>query len=389
MRSALWTRSTLLVLLAALLGIAGCSSFDRDADKKPAELTKFKAERKLKKVWSRSVGDGQGGLYHRLVPALDGDLIVAASHNGQVRAYDAERGKPRWRVRLGESLIGGVGLADERVFLGSGNGSIIALSAEDGRQLWTHDLSGEVLAPPQSDGERVYVQTFDGRVIALNAETGERLWSHASGVPVLTLRGTSTPLLYSDLVIVGLASGKLVALDRETGGLRWEQRIALPQGSTEIERLVDVDGELLLHNGTLYAVAYQGQLAALDPDSGRRLWSREVSSHVGLAAGFSNIYVVGHAGSVTAFGINGQGVRWEQTVLARRQLTAPTSWASYVAVGDFEGYLHLLSQVDGHLVARVRVNSSGLRAPLLLSGDLLYVYANNGALVAYRLVQER
>src|SRR5690625_5435717 len=106
-------------------------------------------------------------------------------------------------------------------------------------------------------------------------------------MPVLTRRGTSTPLLYEDMVIGGMPKGKLVALDRETGGLRWALRVALPQGSTEIERLVDVDGELLLHQGTLYAVAYQGQGVAVDQDTGNRDWGREASRHVGLAAGLS------------------------------------------------------------------------------------------------------
>src|SRR5690606_26516625 len=119
--------------------------------------------------------------------------------------------------------------------------------------------------------------------------------------------------------------------DAATGRLRWEQRIAVPQGSTEIERLVDIDGELLIHNGTLYAVSYQGRLVALDPATGNRRWARDASSYVGLAVGFSNVYVVGHTGSVTAFAANGQGVRWEQTMLARRRLTAAASWGSYVA----------------------------------------------------------
>ena len=383
-----WGRQSLLIIAASLLMLGGCSSFDKDADQKPAELTKFEAERKVRKAWSRGVGDGQGGLYNRLTPAIEDGVIVAAAFNGDVRAFAADTGKRQWRTRLKRQLVGGVGLGGGLVLLGSADGAVIALSAENGEQLWTSALSGEVLAPPQTDGRRVYVQTFDGYVVALDVETGAELWSFSGGVPVLTLRGTSTPLLHNDLVIAGLASGKLVALEASTGRLRWEQRIAIPTGSTEIERLVDIDGNLLIHNGVLYAVSYQGRVAALDPSSGNRMWNRDASSYVGVAAGFSNIYVVGHTGSVTAFAANGQGVRWEQTVLTRRRLTAPTTWGSYVAVGDFEGYLHLLSQVDGHLVARTRVDSSGLRAPLLLSGDLLYAYANNGDLVAYRLERD-
>lgn len=381
-------RTGLALLLTGLLGLTGCNTFDSEAEQEPAELTKFEAERKLEKVWSQGVGNGQGGLYNRLLPALAGDIIVAAAANGRVEAFDPATGKSKWKQKIDQDLVGGVGLGGGRVLLGGSEGSVIALAADSGEVLWSTGLSGEVLAPPQTDGRLVYVQTFDGYVLALDAATGARIWSFSSSVPVLTLRGTSTPLLHDGMLLVGLANGKIVSLEAQTGKLRWEQRIAVPQGSTEIERLVDIDGELLIHNNILYAVSYQGQLAAMDPGTGNRLWSRDASSYVGLSAGFSNVYVAGHNGSVTAFAANGQGVRWEQTVLARRRLTGPSTWGSYVAVGDFEGYLHLLSQVDGRLVARARVDSAGLRARLLQAGEMLYAYANNGDLVAYRLQRD-
>lgn len=378
----------LALFLVGALALGGCSSFDDDEAQQPAELTDFEPERELDRVWKQHIGDGQGGLYHRLTPAVAEGRVVAAAFDGEVEAFDLSDGKSLWDVDLDRGLTGGVGLGADLVLLGGSEGRVIALSASSGERLWEQPVSGEVLAPPQTDGERVYVQTFDGKVMALDAANGEEVWSFSSSVPVLTLRGTSTPLLHDGAVIVGLASGKLVSLEGETGKLLWEQRIAIPQGSTEIERLVDIDGELLIHNGVLYAVAYQGRVAALEPDSGRRLWTREASSYAGLSSGFSNVYVSGHTGNVIAFHANGQGVRWEQTVLTRRRLTAPVAWDSYVAVGDFEGYLHLLSQVDGRLIARTRVDSDGLRARPQVAGELLIVYANNGDLVAYRLERD-
>ena len=54
-----------------------------------------------------------------------------------------------------------------------------------------------------------------------------------------------------------------------------------------------------------------------------------------------------------------------------------------MAVVDFEGYLHLLSQVDGDIVGRTKVDSSGARADMIASGNRLYIYSNDGALKAY------
>ncbi|MDY0007270.1 MAG: outer membrane protein assembly factor BamB [Spongiibacteraceae bacterium] len=377
-----------LLLCTGLLFSAGCSWFGDEEENAPAPLPEFKAERSLERVWRRGVGNGQGKIYNRLVPAVYGDTIYAAGANGDVRALRLKNGKVRWDAEIDEGLSGGVGVDQERVYLGANDGVVVALDRADGKPLWRARMSGEVLAPPVSDGRVVAVQTFDGKLTGLDAATGEQLWTFGVTVPVLTLRGTSTPLLVDDMVLAGFANGKVMAVDLATGSLRWERRVGLGQGSTEIERLSDIDSELLLRDGVVYAVSYQGRVTAIEARSGRQLWSREASSHVGLAEGFDNVYVATSGGSVIAFARNGQGVRWEQTALSRRRLSGLAAWSSYVAVGDFEGYLHLLSQVDGHFVARVKVDGDGLRVPPLLVDDTLYVFGNGGTLAAYRLKTE-
>jgi outer membrane protein assembly factor BamB len=91
---------------------------------------------------------------------------------------------------------------------------------------------------------------------------------------------------------------------------------------------------------------------------------------------------------VTAFADNGQGVRWEQTVLERRNLSAPAVVGSYVVVADFEGYLHALSQVDGSMAARTRVDSDGVRADMVVANGMLIVFGNSGKVVAYKLEEK-
>ena len=76
---------------------------------------------------------------------------------------------------------------------------------------------------------------------------------------------------------------------------------------------------------------------------------------------------------------------WSQDALARRQLSAPTPFSTYLAVGDFEGYLHLISQVDGRFVGRTKIDGDGLRVRALVKGDWLYAFGNGGELVALTL----
>jgi outer membrane protein assembly factor BamB len=372
-----------------LTALAGCGMFSKDdAEQGPAPLPDFKAEQRFDEVWSHGIGNGQGKLYNRLVPAIHGDKIIAAAAKGKIEAYNRHTGRSLWDGEVDATLSGGVGIGCDLVLVGSDDGQVWALNEEDGKVLWHTQMDGQVLAPPQCDNNRVVVLTFNGRLSGLDAKTGEKRWGYAATNPALTLRASAAPLINDNAVIAGFANGKVVAVNIEDGKPLWEVRVGSSQGSSEIERQVDIDGDMLLSDNMLFAVSYQGRIAAIDTRSGRKMWERNASSYVGLSEGFNNIYVVGANGGITAFAKNDQGVRWEQTALTRRMLSGSATVSNYVVVGDFEGYLHALSQVDGHFVARTRVDSDGLRAAPIAVDDMLYVYSNSGDLAAYRLKKD-
>ncbi len=275
------------------------------------------------------------------------------------------------------------------VFVGTSDGEVVALDRLTGQIVWKTAVQGEVLSAPASNGSVVVAQTYSGQVHGFDIVDGKILWTYNAQVPRLTLRGTSTPVVARDTVLVGMANGRITALDIESGSIRWEQRVAVPQGSTEIERLVDVDGRLLLieNDRIVVATAYQGKLLAVDIASGRPLWGKDASSYVGVTEALGNIYVVDDQGSISAVADGGRTVSWVQTQLARRELSEPLAHSGSIVVGDYEGYLHLVAQLDGHLEGRERIDSSGMRAPMSADAERIYVYSNDGKLAAYVIKQ--
>jgi outer membrane protein assembly factor BamB len=374
-------RFKIAALLAAAVFAAGCSS-NSSKEPEPAELVKFDAEIQLDKVWSRSIGDGQGDTYNLLVPAVYGEQIYAADVDGLVVSMDRTTGKVNWKQDLEVSISGAVGAGYGLVLVGTLSGDVIALDVSTGEERWRSKVSSEVLSAPAINGDIVLVQTQDDRLIALEMDTGAQRWSYESAPAVLTLRGTGAPLLTNQLAIAGLSTGKVIALDTRRGLPVWEQRVAIPQGRSELERVVDIDGGLLLSDGTLYVGTYQGRAAALDVESGRVLWQRDASTYSGVALGYGSVYLSLADGTVESVDERSTTALWRNESLARRQLSAPAVFSSYVVVGDKEGYIHLLSQVDGRFVARERIDSNGVRARPVVDGDWLYVYGNGGKLVA-------
>jgi len=381
----------LIVMMLALPALSGCETitgwfeeeeYDPTA---PVELKDIQQQIKFSKRWSKSIGDGQGDGLYKITPVLVGDLLYVASADGDVLALNAGTGKVQWKTNLDLPLSGGVGFYDGSLFVGAANGLVLRLDAANGSELWRASVSGEVLSAPQGNGDLVAAQTYDGKLIAFDYETGERRWAHLSDVPVLTLRGTSTPIILGQLVIAGFADGKALAIDQNSGNVAWEARIAIPQGRSEIERIVDIDGSMMLQGAELYVASYQGRVAAVDPRTGRKIWQRNVSSVSGVSVGFGNVYTADQDGTISAFLRNGQGIRWQNIELGYRGLSRPTPVSSYLAVVDFEGYLHILSQVDGEIMGRTRADGDGARADMIASGNTLYVYGNGGKLAAYTI----
>ena len=374
-----------------LLLISGCSTFqewfgseEEDATA-PVELERIDTKVKLKKQWSTKIGDGQGDGFYKITPTLVDGVLYVASSDGEVAAISAADGDRLWRVELERPLSGGVGYHDRSLYLGGADGSVLQLSANDGVVEWEAAVSGEVLAAPAVSDDWVIVQTYDGKLLGFQPGADEPAWTFTSDVPVLTLRGTSTPILVGDNAIAGFGDGKVVAVDVNSGNVSWESRIGVPQGSSEIDRIVDIDGAMTQQGIELFVASYQGRVAALDSRTGRKLWQQNVSSVTGTHVGFGNVYVADVDGTLSAFLRTGQGVRWQNIELGYRQLSRPTPVSSYVATVDFDGYLHLLSQVDGQIVGRTKIGGDAARADMIADSGRLIIFADNGQLLAYEL----
>ncbi len=381
-----------ILLVALFLLQGGCSwlggLFDRSEDTAapPAELKPLDTGYRIRVVWSRDIGKGADARYLRLTPAVDGGRVFAADLEGRVAAFEVESGRSVWNQSLETRVTGAVGVGEGLVLLGTAEGEVIALDWRDGSEVWRSRTTGEVLAPPQAADGMVVVQSEDGNLAGFDAATGERKWIFDRSVPPLSLRGTSVPLLLQGAVITGLASGKVVALTLDRGIPVWEATLAVPRGRTELQRMVDVDAPVRHRAGLLYAVAYHGRLAALELPSGEIRWDRRLSSWAGLDVDFSQVYVTDENSAVWAFDRLSGASHWRQSALLHRQLTAPAVLEDSLLVGDFEGYLHVLSRTDGALLARYRLDDSGIQTPAVVVGDRAFVYGKSGRLALIEVV---
>ena len=396
------------IILAVLSVLFGCAATEKvtsyfkggsDNAEPPNPLVEFRQLVSVIELWKKNNGVGTDEQYLKLAPVIVNQRLYVADSAGIVGAMDAINGKRLWQKKISASesvdgksgwfrggnihITGGPGYGENTLMIGSQEGEVISLSAENGSELWRTRVSSEILSPPQRTADVAIVRTIDGKVFGIDANKGRRLWIYDRTVPPLTLRGTSTPAIDSGIVVAGFDGGKMAALDVRTGKLLWETSIAAARGRSELERMVDIDSEPMIVDGVVYIATFQGQVAAVQLETGRILWSNDLSSYAGFSADEQSIYVTDEDSHVWALDrINGT-ILWEQENLHARAVTAPGAVGDQIVVGDLEGYLHWINKKTGEFSARLRLCKKPIIAKPIVVGKIVYAYCSDGKLAAY------
>ena len=330
-------------------------------------------------MWSTKLGASES---FDFTPAADGGAVYATSAVGEIVKVNAVTGVIEWRIKSGEKLSGGVGVGANVVLVGTAQGAMLAYDLA-GKALWKAKLSSEVLSVPRVFVDMAIVRAGDNHIFGINLNDGSRKWVYERANPSLSLRSSAGIAVDGGAVYAGFAGGKMVSLRADNGNVIWEATIAQPKGVTEIERIADITSLPVTDGPLVYAVAYQGKIAAVDRTNGRVVWSRDISSYAGLNADDGKVFVSHAAGSIYSLDYTSGKTFWRQAALANRKITAPVPMGSLIAVGDFEGYVHFLNRDDGAFAARVKTDNAAIMPQMIAIGtNQLLAQTRDGGLYA-------
>ena len=383
-------RVFLLVAAIVVATSAGCSMVNEINDTydrwfgsrpppKPAPLPAMQATVQPRIAWRGEAGPAERSMFF---PAVSGKTVYAAGAKGDIVSFDAASGKVLSRFNAGQPLTGGVGASGSLVVVGTGKGQVLAFDAS-GKSLWKAQLSGEVLAPPAAEGPLVVARAGDGQLYGLDAADGKQRWVYQRATPPLSLRNFSGVVLERGAVFAGFPGGRLVAIAAANGKVGWDSVVALPKGTTELERVADVMGLPAIDGDRVCAVAYQGRAACFDAQSGTTIWARDMSSIVGMDTDPRGAYVTDEKNAIVALDKTSGASLWKQDKLVNRSVTAPLAFGNFVVVGDVQGYVHLLSREDGSFAGRIATDGSAIGAtPVAIDSNTFVVQTRNGGVFA-------
>jgi outer membrane protein assembly factor BamB len=373
-------RAGAVVLLS--LSLAGCGLFGGDDRYKPTPLASFLPGLNAQVDWKSQIGSGSGLGF---APTVVESAVFAATPDGAVVKVDLQTGGVVWRTLVDKRLSAGTGSDGKVTAVVTREGTVVALD-ETGQIKWRAQATSDVSVPPIVGYGVVVVRSGDYRVQAFNAETGDRIWSVQRPGPALALRAPARMVMLEGLVVTAIPGGKLLGINAVSGDIQWEGTVAVPKGSTDLERVIDVVGAPVVLGQVMCAVSYQGRIVCFDiAAGGRPAWIKDFSSLAGLALNGQYVYAPNQTDVVTALKIQDGSVVWTQEALQNRKLTAPAAFGAAVALGDYEGVVHFLAQEDGRMLARTSVGGGAIRSPLLATSQGVLVQTGDGALVMLAL----
>jgi outer membrane protein assembly factor BamB len=378
------------LLAAALIGsalLSGCSTvsgwFASSSRPEPTPLAPIHVSQTIALKWSAASASRLGG---GMMPVYaQGDVILADSKGG-VREWDATSGRVMHEWSSKRQLSAGVAANADNVFVGTADGALLALDRKTGQKRWEATLTSNAVEAPQLVGDVVIVRANDGRITGFDAKDGHQLWSNSRVMPQLLLRSTGTmQAVGTEALLVGEPGGHVVVLRPASGETLWDAVLAAPRGGTELERVTDVVSRPQYDNAQVCSVTYQGRVGCFDARGGTLVWARDMSSSRGVALDDHNLYVTADDGSVEAFDRNTGRSLWKQDALKYRDVSGPVRLGRFILVVDGEGYLHLLSNVNGSIMGRLKADMLGAQQPVSLGDNSVLVYGTNGRIALVSL----
>ncbi len=380
------------LLLLGLLVLTACGG-DEDNSEPPASLTVFEPTKILHEQWSLRTHGAIDQQFFFIEPLRLKNKIITAGRDGLVAVVDARTGELLNEIDLASTLSSGVGGDQSLWLLATKDGELIAIDGTRAQVKWRAKMPSEVLSRPVLSATSVLARTVDGQIVSLDRATGKFRWAYQQNKPALTLRGSGLLLVTRDRVYAGMANGRLSALSLNNGEVIWDLALSTPQGHSEIQRLVDIDGNAELYGSILYVAGYQGRVAALDVKQNQFLWARDFSTYSGVTIDSKSLYSSDERSHIWSLDRFSGATLWKQEKLQARNITRPVLFGDYLVVGDVEGYLHVLSKFDGRFIARIAVgedseafvNEHGILVPPVVTDDAIIVTTRSGMLYSYSL----
>ena len=327
-----------------------------------------------------------------------------AQHTG---VYDAA-GVPKlagvkWAFKAEGQVIASPAVHGDTVYIGSTAGTLYAIDRATGASKWQYAVKSRIASSPAVAGGLVYFGAFDGNFYAVNEADGKLKWKFqtagehrftAPHVHGLVPEGEtmpdpwdcylSSPVAWNGAVYFGSGDGNIYALDADSGTLKWKFKT----GSV-------VHSSPAIAGGVLFVGSWDSYLYALDAATGTEKWryktgedpvnhnQQGIQSSPAIAEGM--VYFGCRDGHLYAVDEKTGAAKWNYDTKHSWVLNSPavSGGRVYFATSD-TGLLYAADAKTGAIAFSVKLGWPMYSSPAI-AGKMLYIGSTAGTLDAVNL----
>jgi len=359
------------------------TKYFEEEDKGYSDLPNYTPGSKVDLIWEVEFSSKFKGTYSFLDIFKFNDKIFIPTYDKKIYVVSSESGSVEKSIDTKLDIFSGLVVDSELIYFGSKQDTVSAIKRSDNTILWQRIMSSEVMSISKVVNNMIYVRTNDSNISAIDVNTGKFLWINSQLSANLSIRGSSEPIISDNKVYSGFEDGRIAAYNALNGDIIWQSQLSGIKAETLIDRLNDIDGSMIVDKGVLYAISYQGSIAALDSFSGQILWSRKASSIDGLSASYDNIFYTDDDGILWCLEKYSGRPVWKQDSFKKRLIGTPIILNDFILVSDIENYIHIINADDGSISGRIYLKSQ--MQSIYVESDFMFVLDKDFNLNKYKI----
>ena len=334
--------------------------------------------------WVTAIGQGDGRRSEiSASPVIQGDRIFTLDSTSLVTALRLD-GSVIWQRNVSkaysdvnEAFGGGLAVQGNNLFVTTGFGTVLALSVLSGEVYWEQDLTSFGGASPTVVDDLLYVPARDGAAWAIETSTGRVKWQVIGQSVQSNYTGGPGVAVSDKYALFPFGSGDLLAAFRLGGQRSWNSILSGARLGRARGQVQDLTGQPVIEGSVVYLANSSGCMAAMDLDTGLRLWTANQGSQEGIFVVGSSLFTVSDENNLIRVSKADGKLVWStplpnstQTRGLRRGKTfvhhGPILSGGRLLLASSDALIRQFDPANGDLIKIIKMPSGAASAPIVV-----------------------
>ena len=325
------------------------------------------------------------------LPVIINDKLFILDNNAKLSLIDLNSNKKIWQKQIFKKDIfefyNNPKLAGDnsKLYAHISTNEIKAIDINYANIIWSKKLSSLIISKPVISDNLLYLLSDDNKLYAINTQNGKILWVHKTISNPTTISGAADPVIFKDYIIISYSSGEVFALNKKNGQEIWSDKLNSKNFNNSNYYLNDIDATPIIIKDKLYIIGNGGLMKAININSGKIIWHREISSINDFHINKNYIYLIDNNAKLISLSLSDAKIKWIKNLKEFKNNKKPNSKIIYngiimadnkLLVNSTDSNIIIISPDNGDILGEIKIGGSNFHSPIIINNKI-YLMSKN------------